>query len=219
MAVSQRAANWFGPGRRAAWRRRILRRLLAALLAATVVSVVVNRLVPRTGVPVAVAAGALADGSVLTVADVATRLVPPDLVGEAARSPTQVVGQRLAGRIDAGEPFTPTRFVPRATDGNLPPGTVPVHVRVADAASLDVLQIGDRVVVHAAVAEHPAVAERALVLSIDPPQAGPALGAAVTLATRGAVLALAPAQAAALLTGSPDPMAPMTAHLVLVAGR
>lgn len=219
MAAQQVAQRWLGPGRRAAWRRRVVRRGLAALLAALAAFVVVQRLVPDGRVAVVAAARDLPGGVVLTAADVTTRSVPPDLIDAGARSTSDVVGRRLGLGVRAGELVTLSRLVPSAGDDSLPAGTVPVHVRAGDPAALDLIGPGDRVAVHPLVAqpqERP-VAEAALVLSVDPPVAAAVL-ATGSPQTRGAVLALSPAQASELLHAAPDPLAPLGAHLFLVPG-
>lgn len=188
---------------------------MAALLAAFAAFIVVGRLVPSERAPVAVAARDLAGGVVLTAEDVTTRLVPVDLVDAAARSPTELVGRRLATGMSSGELLTVSRLVPRIGDGRLPVGTVPVHVRSSDPASLDLVSAGDRVAVHPLVAAKEAVAGAALVLSVDPTASASVLGSG-SPSVRGAVLALTPAQVTRLLQSAPDPLAPIGAHLVLV---
>lgn len=219
MAAQQVAQRWFGPGRRAAWRRRVVRRGLAAVLAALAVFIVVERLVPDDRVPVVTAARDMPGGALLAAADVTTRLVPSDLLDASIRSPADVVGRRLGAGVRAGELLTHSRLVPSAGDDSLPPGTVPVHVRAGDPASLDLIGPGDRVAVHPLVAQPRArpVAEAALVLAVDPPVAAAVL-ATGSPQTRGAVLALTPAQASALLQSAPDPLAALGAHLFLVPG-
>lgn len=209
------ARRWTGPGRRAAWRRRVLRRSAAALLAGLAGFLLLAEFLPRPRVAAVVAARTLTGGAVVTRADVTTRLVPSDLGAVAARSLGEVLGRRLAVGAAPGEPLTESRLVPRSGDPSLPAGTVPVHVRAGDPAGLDLVTPGDRVSVHALTAPGSTVADAAPVLAVDPAPPDSPLGGMGAAGQRGVVLALTPAQATQLLRSAPDPLAPVSAHLIL----
>ncbi len=89
-----------------------------------------------------VAARDLPSGTVLTPRDLVARRYPAAVapVGSAPRA----VGRTLAAPVRAGEPVTDVRLVaPSLVSGY--PGRVALPVRIADAAVVALLRVGDRV--------------------------------------------------------------------------
>ncbi|MEZ5194141.1 MAG: SAF domain-containing protein [Nocardioides sp.] len=166
-------------GARRRLRRLVLRRrrLLAAMLVAGAAGLalrVVTLLRPTAQVLVAardLPAGAVLTGADVTVADYPTATVPDGLLGEP-------VGRTLAGPMRREEPVTDRRVVGAALTAGYP-GLVAMPVRIPDAASVALLQVGDRI---------------SLV------SAGPRTGTARVLVSDAAVLAL-PGQADRSLPG------------------
>ncbi|MGG5261082.1 SAF domain-containing protein [Phycicoccus avicenniae] len=160
-----------GRGRRARWRRSVLRRVVAALClaGAAVAGLQVVRPPPPPTAEVLVASGPVPAGAVLTAADVEVVRVPVvarqpgalDAVGSA-------VGRRSASSLAAGEAVTRTRLVPRTAAEGLAAGSVALHVGLADPAAADVLAPGQQVAVFPAPGG-PVLARDATVLAVDPP--------------------------------------------------
>lgn len=120
-------------------------------------------------VPVAVAAGDLPAGTVLTAADLSVARHPPGSVPEgAAADPSSLTGRELAGPVRAGEPVTDVRLVGAGLTALLPPGQVAAPVRLADLAVAALVRAGDRVDVLATAPDSgraEVVASSALVLA------------------------------------------------------
>src|SRR5215203_3844514 len=128
-----------GPGRRARWRRGVVRRLLSAALASAAVVLVVLELRPPPAprVTVLVATRAVPAGAVLEVGDVGTRRVPRASVQPGALDdPARAVGRRVGSRLVPGETVTASRLVPRSSREGLDAGRVALHVLAADPASV-----------------------------------------------------------------------------------
>lgn len=191
-----------GPGRRARWRRSVLRRSVAAVCAAAaaVVAVGLLRPAPPPTTDVLVTARAVPAGAVLTAADVVLRPVP-----RAARQPGaltrrwEAVGRRSGSPLAAGEALTATRLVPRSAADGLPAGTVALHVLLADPAAADLLVPGSAVVVYPAVGGSVLVRD-ATVLAVDPPPEADGAFAGPPGA-RGVVLALPAGAGERILAG------------------
>jgi Flp pilus assembly protein CpaB len=192
-------------------RRAVLvrRRLLAAVLAATAVLAGVRAAAepPDPTAPVVVARHDLAGGSAVTVADLEVRDLPRDDVPSGAASrPADVAGRLLAAPLRRGEPVTDVRLVaPGLLDGY--PGSVAAPVRVADAAVVGLLEVGDRIDLVAATPEPgPArvVVRRAPVVALPEPgphDAGPASGGLLVVAVDSdTALALAEASVSSVLS-------------------
>jgi Flp pilus assembly protein CpaB len=133
---------------RRGWRRVLARRRpLAALCAALAVFTAVRAASaePAPAVEVLVAAADLPGGSVVEAQDVTLASFRADSVPSGTlRSPPDAVGRVLAAPVRAGEALTDVRLVaPGLLDGY--PGLVATPVRVADAASVALLRVGDRV--------------------------------------------------------------------------
>jgi hypothetical protein len=208
-----------GPGRRARWRRRVLRRVLSAGLAAAAVVLVVLELRPPAEplAPVLVAAREVPAGAVLADADLRVDHVPRrSLQPGALASATEAVGRRVGARLANGEGLTASRLVPRGALDGLPAGRVALHVVSADPAAVDLLAPGLPARVYAAAGgQAPAVA--ATVLATDP--ASRASTVAVTEAPpRGVVLSLTTAEADAVLSGHGSLDGPVTVTVVASAG-
>ncbi|MEZ5095482.1 MAG: SAF domain-containing protein [Nocardioides sp.] len=155
-------------------RRRLLAAMLVAGAAGLALRVVTPAPAPTAQVLVAardLPAGAVLTGADVTVADYPTATVPDGLLGEP-------VGRTLAGPMRRGEPVTDRRVVGAALTAGYP-GLVAMPVRIPDAASVALLQVGDRI---------------SLV------SAGPRTGTARVLVSDAAVLAL-PGQADRSLPG------------------
>ena len=207
-----------GPGRRARWRRGVVRRLLSAALASAAVGLVVLELRPPPAphVTVLVAGREVPAGAVLEAGDVGTRRVPSASVQpEALDDPAQAVGRRVGSRLVPGETVTASRLVPRNSREGLPSGRVALHVLTADPASVDLLVPGDDARVYP-VAGGPALALRATVLAADPPPVDAA--AFGSTPARGVVLALTPTEADAVLTGHGSLEGPLTVTVVAAPG-
>jgi Flp pilus assembly protein CpaB len=127
---------------------RLRRRLLAAGLAAAAVALGLGVAAPPPPptTPVVVAAVDLPGGGVLASADLAVRQFPPAAVPSgAATSPRRWLGRSLAAPARAGEPLTDVRVVGPALVAGYGPGTVAAPVRIADADSVGLVRVGDRV--------------------------------------------------------------------------
>lgn len=139
----------FGPGRRRAWRRRVLRRVVAALCAVTAVAgVLASVRAPASGPTVAVlvasqrlAVGQIPSGSAVHVVRWPQNLAPSDVLDSASR----VAGRRLSAVLSPGEPVTEHRLSTSALLDGQPVGTVAVHVALADPAASAMVSAGDRV--------------------------------------------------------------------------
>jgi pilus assembly protein CpaB len=159
-----------GRGRRARWRRSVLRRVLAGgcLVGAVATGLQVLRPPAPPTVEVLVAAGPVAAGAVLGPADLEVARVPVAARQPGALSDVGVaVGRRSASALAAGEALTATRLVPRTRAEGLAPGSVALHVGLADAAAADVLAPGLEVSVFPGPGG-PVLARDASVLSVDP---------------------------------------------------
>jgi Flp pilus assembly protein CpaB len=151
-------------------RRTVLarRRLLAALAAAAAVASGLQAAAgpPPPKTPVVTAARDIAGGAVLRPADLESvafdpRSVPSGVVSSAA----EVVGRTTAGPLRAGEPVTDVRLL----SGSLLaayPGMVAAPVRIADAGTVALLDVGDRIDVLAA---DPQGRSEAVVVAPDAP--------------------------------------------------
>ena len=208
-----------GPGRRARWRRRVLRRLLSAGLAATAVLLVVLELrpPPEPVTAVLVAARDVPAGAVLAEADLRVDHVPRGAVqpGGLGAVP-DAVGRRVGAALAPGESLTASRLVPRGALDGLPAGRVALHVVSADSAAVDLLAPGLPARVYPATGG-PALAVRATVLSADPPDRGEA-GSLGGARARGVVLSLTAAEADAVLAGHGSLEGPVTVTVVAAPG-
>ncbi len=135
------------------------RRPLAALLAALAVAAALqaNAAPSPARVPVLTAAHDLAPGTAVGADDVARVGFAPGTVPDGALSLADLAGRTTVGPVRRGEPLTDARMLDRSLLERYP-GSVAVPVRVGDAASVDLLRVGDRI----------------SVLAADPQQAGPA---------------------------------------------
>ena len=135
-----------GPGRRARWRRVVLRRVLSALLAATAVALVVLQLrpPPEPVTTVLVAARDVPAGTVLTAADLRLEGVPTRC--RAARRPGGRCRRPWVAASPPGwraeRPSPHPGWCPEAPLDGLPPGRVALHVVSADPAAVDLLAPG-----------------------------------------------------------------------------
>ena len=208
-----------GPGRRARWRRRVLRRLVSAVLAAAAVLLVVVELRPPAEPLTAalVAARDVPAGAVLAEADLRVDHVPRGAVQPGAvTSVSDAVRRRVGAALVRGEGVTASRLVPRGALDGLPPGRVALHVVSADPAAVDLLAPGLVARVYPA-AGGPALAVGATVLAADPP--GPGGVASLTDAPpRGVVLSLSAAEADAVLAGHGSLEGPVTVSVVAAPG-
>jgi Flp pilus assembly protein CpaB len=135
--------------------RRLLlarRRPLAALAAALAVLAGLQAAAPAAPATrtVLTADRDLPAGSVLGRRDVSTATFLPDSVPVGAVAGTaEVLGRTTAGPVRKGEPLTDVRLVSGSLlDGYA--GAVAAPVRIGDAASVDLLRVGDRIDVIAA---------------------------------------------------------------------
>lgn len=205
-----------GPGRRARWRRGVLRRLLSAMLAAcaVVVATSVARPPPPPTVTVLVAVREVPGGTVLAADDLGPARVRADAAQpEALTSVPDAVGRRLAASLAPGEALTAGRLVPRGPADGLPTGRVALHVVAADPASVDLLSPGVGVRVYP-TAGGPPLAIAAEVLAADPPSVGSDPLVPGDVPRRGVVLSLTVAEADAVLRGHGALDGPVTVTLV-----
>ena len=133
---------------RRGWRRVLARRRpLAALCAglAVLAAVQAASTEPHPTVEVLVAASDLPGGTTVTAQDVTTAPYRADTLPTGTlASADQVVGRVLAAPVRRNEPVIDLRLVsPGLLEGY--PGLVATPVRVADAASVTLLRVGDRV--------------------------------------------------------------------------
>lgn len=128
-------------------RRRLLAALLAALAVVTGVRASALPAVETVGVLVAardLGAGRTLGSQDLTVARLPVASVPAGSLAGSAAQPEKLAGRTLAAPLREGEPVTDVRLVaPGLLAGY--PGLVAAPVRVADAAVVDLLAVGDRV--------------------------------------------------------------------------
>jgi pilus assembly protein CpaB len=162
------------------------RRLLAALLAAAAAAFGLAAARPRApGVRVLVAARDLAGGTRLGPGDVTVRAFPAQVVPAGAIG--HAAGRTLSGPVRRGEPLTDARLRSGGLLDDHDPAAVATPVRLADAAVIRLLHIGDRVDVLAARAEGPLPARTiaAAVPVVAVPRPGPETdeGALVVLRT------------------------------------
>ena len=93
--------------------------------------------------PVVVAARDLPAGAQLGAADLSVARLPAEAVPRGASPvPSGLAGQRIAGAVRRGEIITDAALVGPGLLAGTPPGTAAVPVRVADAASLQLLSPG-----------------------------------------------------------------------------
>jgi pilus assembly protein CpaB len=210
-----------GPGRRARWRRVVIRRVLSVLLATAAVVVVLAQLRPSPPplVEVVVAARDVAAGAVLTPADVRVDTAPESSVQpHGLTRSADAVGRRVGSGLAAGEAVTARRLVPRGVVDGLPAGRVALHVVAADPASVDLLAPGSSVRVYP-VGGGPPLARDADVLATDPPTSvAGALAVEAAPPGRGVVLSLSAIEADAVLAGHGSLEGPVTVALVGAPG-
>jgi Flp pilus assembly protein CpaB len=154
------------------------RRLVTAGTAAVAVFSLVHVVAPSSPprVPMVVAAHDLLAGSVLGSGDVRVVRIDPQLVPSAAVSSAgALTGRTVAAPMRAGEAFTDQRLVGRSLVRGYGRGVVAAPVRVADAAAVSLLRVGDRIDVYSAGGTTAAPAERvvsdAAVVSLPRPDA------------------------------------------------
>jgi Flp pilus assembly protein CpaB len=119
--------------------------LVAGLLAASVAFAIqaVSPPPPRTAA-VLVAANDLASGTRLTPADVRLKdVAPASLPDGALRARTSATGRTLGTPVRKGEVLTDVRLLGRAFLDTYGDGLVAAPVRIADAASVRLVQAGD----------------------------------------------------------------------------
>ncbi len=209
-----------GPGRRARWRRSVLRRVAAAgcVGGAVLAGLAVVRPPPAPTVSVVVAARAVPAGGVLGPADLTTARVPlPARQPGAVVDTAALVGRRVGAALAPGEALTATRVVPRTVAEGLRPGHVVLHVGLADPASADVLAAGQPVAVYPAAGGE-ALARDGTVLVVDPPPAVEALDLGGAGPVRGVVLDLPSASAARVLAGHGGLEGPVLVNVVTGPG-
>ena len=205
-----------GPGRRARWRRGVLRRLLSAVLASCAVALVVLevRPPPPPTVTVLIAARAVPAGAVIAGSDLRVAVVRHDVAQPGALSAIpDAVGRRLGASLSPGEGLTASRLVPRGPVDGLPRGRVALHVVAADPASVDLLAPGVGARVYPA-AGGPPLALAAEVLATDPVDPDPDPLGSPSAGGRGVVLSLSAGEADAVLSGHGALDGPVTVSLV-----
>ncbi|MDX6275254.1 MAG: pilus assembly protein CpaB [Frankiales bacterium] len=171
-------------------------RLVAAVLSGVAVVAGLHAVQPPGArlVPVVAASHSLHGGSALTLDDLAVVRVPPAAVPEGALSVrSQAIGQVVAGPLRRGELLTDTRLLGRALLDAITPGSVAVPVRIADADSVALVRVGDRVDLVAVPSEGGAaraVGVDLTVITVPPPtQSGLGEGALIVVAASRTVAA------------------------------
>ncbi|MEU7894161.1 SAF domain-containing protein [Nonomuraea sp. NPDC049152] len=184
------------------------RRLIAAALAALCLACALTVLRPGPGptTEVLIAAKDLKPG-LLHDGDLRPARLPAGAVPDGALS-TGAIGRTLAAPMRRGEPLTDVRLLDPALLATLPPGTVAMPVRIADADAVRLLSPGDVIGVLAAWdSGQPAqtVAERVPVITI--PTGETDGGALIVLAaTPDQARMLAAAQAGGRLSMTINPL-------------
>ncbi len=128
-------------------RRRLLAALCAALAVATALQVNAAPPPPRT--TVLTAARDLPPGTRVATGDLVPAAFDPASVPDGVLTLGEAVGRTTVGPVRAGEPLTDVRLLGRGLLDRYP-GAVAAPVRIGDAASVDLLRVGDRVTVLAA---------------------------------------------------------------------
>ncbi len=147
------------------------RRLIAAACAALTVALVLEAHQPASPQRslVLTAAADLPAGSTLTPDDLVLREYSPASAPEGRLTLRQAVGRRTVGPVRSGEPVTDVRVLGPGLLHRFP-GMVAAPVRIGDAASVDLLRVGDRVSVLATDPQGPGsattVADNATVIAI-----------------------------------------------------
>lgn len=135
------------PARVAAWLSRN-RRLAAALLLCAAAAIAVQQLTPAplsTATALA-AARDLPAGSAVTAADLARIQVPPAMVADGVlRDNDAAAGKQLAAPVRKGQLLTDTQFLGPGLLAGTPPGSAAVPLRMADAASIQLVSPGQLV--------------------------------------------------------------------------
>ena len=209
-----------GPGRRARWRRRVLRRLLSAALAAAAVLLVIVELrpSPEPVSAVLVAARDVPAGAVLAEADLRVDHVPRGAVQPGGLTTAEdAVGRRVGAGLARGEGVTASRLVPRGALDGLPPGRVALHVVSADPAAVDLLSPGLPARVYPS-GGGPPLAVGATVLATDPASSGDGPAGLGDAPPRGVVLSLSAREADAVLAGHGALEGPVTVTVVAAPG-
>ncbi len=126
------------------------RRLLAALLFCAAASLAVEQLTPAplAMATVMVAARDLASGTTLLAGDLAAQKLPQSAVPATAFTSTAgTAGQQLAGPLRKGQVLTDTSLMGPGMLVGAPPGTQAVPVRLADPATVQLVNPGQLVTV------------------------------------------------------------------------
>ena len=191
-----------GAGRRARWRRTVLRRALAASAAAAAVLLTRHLASPAPLEPtraVVIVAHDVPAGATLGASDLRAGAVPASSVPpRAVASVGSALGRQLTGPVLEDEVLTLPRLVPRDGVDPTPPGRTLVHLLADDPASLDLVGPGSRVAVYPDGGGAPLTRE-GLVIAVDPspttgdPVEAGGLHESAATSRRGMVLALDPA--------------------------
>ena len=130
--------------------RRIIVALLAAAAAFAFVQVAAPP--PPATTSVVVAARDVSAGTVLGTDDVELVRLPRDVVpAGSSTTVSAVLDEILAAPVRAGEPLTDRRLVGDALISGYPAGIVATPVRIGDVDVVDLLEVGDRIDVYAAL--------------------------------------------------------------------
>jgi pilus assembly protein CpaB len=124
------------------------RRFIAAGLTAAAVAFALQSLAPSRppATFVLTASHDLAGGTALRAADVTRTAMPTQTVPDGAISGIgTAVGRLLAGPVRAGQTITDVQLVGQTLLAGYGPGLVASPVRIADAASVSLLRVGDLV--------------------------------------------------------------------------
>ena len=205
-----------GSGRRAQWRRRVLRRVLSAGLAACAVVLATSAARPAAGptVLVLVAAREVPAGAVLAEGDVRPARVPGGAAQPGAiTSPSEALGRRVAAGPGPGGGRAGGRVGARAGGGGPPPGRGGGRVGGGGPPPGRLLPVGATARVYP-VAGGPPLAVGARVLTVDP---AVTTGGALLPGEsdpRGVVLSLSVAEADAVLRGHGALDGPVTVTVV-----
>lgn len=140
------------PSRRSAPRRLCRwvgrnRRLIAALLLCLAAGLAVQQLTPAPPPTVTAwaAAGDLPAGRLLTAGDLTAVQVPPGVLADAAVDPSMAEGQQLGVALSRGQLLSSSFFVGPGLLTGTPPGSAAVPLRMADAASIQLVSPGQLV--------------------------------------------------------------------------
>lgn len=150
------AQPWLGPSHPSLatrWGRLVLRRrrLIAALFLCAAAAIAVQQLTPASAptATVVVASRDLPAGHVLTINDVSTLALNPDMIPDGTLAPFSAAATsgQLSGPVRRGEVLTDASLLGTGLLTGAPPGSQAVPLRLSDPSTLPLLRQGQLVTV------------------------------------------------------------------------